>query len=208
MLIPLHELIQRHNLTLRGVLHVGAHECEERGAYNNAGVSDDNIIWLEGNPHLVQLQQQRDTNVRIYQALVSDEDNPKCSLIVTNNGQSSSILELGTHRDSYPSVVEIQRLTLPSITIDTFLQQHPEIPQQNINFVNMDIQGAELKALRGMTRLLPQCQALYLEVNTRHVYQGCALLDELDGFLLPHGFQRVELKMTNEGWGDALYIRV
>jgi len=206
MLIPLASLVSKYNFVLTGVLHVGAHQCEERGAYHNAGVSDDNIIWLEGNPILVA-DQKRHPEIKIYQALVSDRDNEDCKLMVTNNGQSSSILEFGTHRNSYPGVFEIERIPLRTITIDTFCTQHPELNIAAVNFVNMDIQGAELKALRGMVKLLPQCIALYLEVNTQEVYKGCALLPELDEFLASNGFKRVELSMTSEGWGDALYIK-
>jgi len=40
MLIPLHELVDHFKLNLRGVLHVGAHECEEQNIHiNNSLVS-------------------------------------------------------------------------------------------------------------------------------------------------------------------------
>ena len=35
MLIPLHDLIRKYNIQLRGVLHVGAHECEEIRDYEH-----------------------------------------------------------------------------------------------------------------------------------------------------------------------------
>ena len=33
MLIPLHDLVKKYNIHFKGVLHVGAHECEELKDY-------------------------------------------------------------------------------------------------------------------------------------------------------------------------------
>jgi FkbM family methyltransferase len=76
-----------------------------------------------------------------------------------------------------------------------------------IEFVNIDIQGAELLALKGMKKILRFAKYLYLEVNIRHLYKNCALITELDSFLNEYGFERKETKMTKWGWGDAIYIK-
>jgi FkbM family methyltransferase len=209
MLIRLSDLTKKYGLKLTGVLHIGAHQCEERDWYHEEGVTDANIIWLEGNEALVDRQRAKDPAVQIFEALVSNKDGEPINFIVTNNGQSSSILELGTHKQHYPDVVETQRIASKTITVDTFLMAHRELKHivPKLNFLNIDIQGAELKALQGMTSLLPQFQALYLEVNTAEVYEGCALLPELDAFLASHHFRRVEIAMTGESWGDAMYLR-
>jgi hypothetical protein len=72
---------------------------------------------------------------------------------------------------------------------------------------NFDIQGAELLALKGATTAIEYVKALYLEVNNEEVYRGGALMDELDEFLSKYKFKRVITKMTEYGWGDALYIK-
>ena len=33
MLIPLHDLVKKYNIQFKGILHVGAHECEELKDY-------------------------------------------------------------------------------------------------------------------------------------------------------------------------------
>lgn len=207
MLIPLDQLVATHDLRITGVLHIGGHTCEERGAYHQAGVSDANIVWLEANPHLVTKQKQLDPTVKIFQALITDTDDYAQDLIVASDRQCSSIFKFGSHSQSYPHIHEVERMPLQTLTVDTFLARNPELASIPINFINIDIQGAELKALKGATQLLPQCQALYLEVNTQEVYQGCALLPELDLFLKEYGFERKETCMTCQGWGDALYLR-
>jgi hypothetical protein len=51
-------------------------------------------------------------------------------------------------------------------------------------------------------------KAVFTEVNTEEVYKGCALISQIDDFLSPLGFERVETVMwKNHPWGDALYIR-
>lgn len=75
------------------------------------------------------------------------------------------------------------------------------------DFINLDIQGAELLALKGATSILPFVKAIYTEVNEKELYEGCALIEELDAYLKQNGFTRILTNMTKHGWGDALYIR-
>jgi hypothetical protein len=83
------------------------------------------------------------------------------------------------------------------------------LPKYNIkyNFLNFDIQGAELKALKGMEEYLNDVDYLYTEINSDYVYKGCALITDLDNYLLKFGLKRVETKWTDFKWGDAFYIR-
>jgi FkbM family methyltransferase len=204
MLIPLSELVQRHHLSLKRILHVGAHVCEERGAYHEAGVSDDHIYWIEGNSQLVKCLQQSQPSLHIYEALAADQNDQAVEFIVTNNGQSSSILELDEHKKEHPSVVEIYREKRTTCRLDTLMKRHSIEP---VDFINLDIQGAELLALRGLGSYLHHVQYIYTKVNTKALYKNCALLAEMDDFLAREGFVRKELSMTPHGWGDAFYVR-
>ena len=48
----------------------------------------------------------------------------------------------------------------------------------------------------------------YLEVNSDYVYKNCALVGEIDEYMLKYNFKRIETKWTKEKWGDALYIKI
>jgi hypothetical protein len=74
-------------------------------------------------------------------------------------------------------------------------------------FLNIDLQGAELLALKGMGDLLHQFSHLYIEVNEKELYKGCPRVWEIDSFLAGWGFHGVETKMTGFGWGDKYYQR-
>lgn len=69
-----------------------------------------------------------------------------------------------------------------------------------MNFVNIDIQGAELKALKGMKKYLENVDYLYLEVDVKELYEGCCLLSEINEFLKGFGFEQKEISLTQHGW--------
>ena len=73
--------------------------------------------------------------------------------------------------------------------------------------MNVDLQGAELRALEGAARTLEGVRYVYTEVNREPLYEGCALVGDLDRFLGERDFQRVVTKWTGAHWGDALYVR-
>ena len=211
MLISLHDLVKKYNVVFKGILHVGAHECEEREAYNSKGISDSNIVWVDGNADLVIKMKEKGVPHIHYELI--DEVEHDVVFNITNNGQSSSILELGTHATMYPHIIVSERRVQRTITIEK-LKEKESIDFTNLNFWNFDIQGAELLALKGAGDLLKYADALYLEVNTEEVYKKCARLNEMDDFLLTKGFTRVAVSIykngmgIEDGWGDALYVRI
>jgi FkbM family methyltransferase len=201
MLIPLHDLVRKYNIQFKGILHVGAHECEELADYERY-ISRNKILWVEALPGKVSLCKERYPNVLIENAIVSDviED---VVFKVSNNGQSSSILDFGLHSHYHPSVHYITAFNGTTTLLKSIL------PKYDIayNFLNFDIQGAELKALKGMEEYLPNVDYLYTEVNSDYVYKECALIGELDEYLMTFGLHRVETKWTDCKWGDAFYMR-
>ena len=190
---------------VKGVFHIGAHECEEKTAYNDAEISDQNIVWIDGNDTKIQEMKQKYPGIRVYTALI-DEVERDVTFNITNNGQSSSILPLDTHSKHYPDIVVSEQRTLKTISVKQFIETNT-IQMENLNFWNLDIQGVELSALKGAGEYLKYADAIYTEVNVETLYKGCALLPELDAFLKTKGFERVAMKLMEQGWGDALYVR-
>jgi FkbM family methyltransferase len=211
MLIDFRELFPRWNIKPKGVLHVGANVGEEAPVYDELGIND--VVWIEANlPTYIMLERNvQKYNHRTFCFCVGDE-NKDAVLHISNNGsQSSSILELGTHKTAHPEVHYISDFPVNMMRLDSFFRKVDDSPKYNIDnldFLNMDIQGAELKALRGMGDLLHQFKWAYLEVNKAELYKGCALVEDIDLYMLGFGFRRAETKWCgNTGWGDALYIK-
>lgn len=202
MLIPLHQLIQKYNVNIKGILHVGAHECEEIADYERY-VSRNKILWVEAMPDKVEISKSRYPNLLIENAVVSDiEETVKFN--VSNNGQSSSILEFGLHSTFHPYVHYVTSFQAQTQLLKNIICKY----DIEYNFLNFDIQGAELKALKGMEEYLNKVDYIYTEVNCDYVYKGCAIVDEIDEYLKQFGLYRVETQWCqNFRWGDAFYIR-
>ena len=208
MLIPGNKviaLLKTHGITVKGAFHIGAHECEELPFYNAMGIPAEKIVWIDAMQNKVE-EATRRRIPNVFQAVVTDKDDSDVTFHVTNNVQSSSVLEFGSHAKHHPHVHFVHDLTLKTITIDTFFARNG-LDATAYDFWNFDIQGAEMLALLGAEKALKVPKAVYLEVNTEEVYKGCATMDQIDAFLAPLGFRRVETKITEYGWGDSLYLR-
>jgi FkbM family methyltransferase len=206
MYIDIDDLYEKYNKKITGVLHVGAHEAEEAEIYEKNQVRQ--VIWIEGNSDLIANIKDKlkaFKNQAVYNELVSDSVK-EVAFNITNNNQSSSILPLGTHTVNHPSVL-VERIVQKKTTrLDTFFEKN-SIDISNINFINLDIQGAELLALKGLGKYLDRMDYVYTEINITEVYEGCPLITDLDKFLGGQGFSRVKTYITRWEWGDALYFR-
>jgi len=200
-------LVDKHKLDIKGVLHLGASTGQERDAYDT--YCKGKVMWVEAIPRVyLDLQQ----NIKpypqqtAYNACLSNVDGDEVVFNVSNNeSQSSSILELGVHALIHPEVHYIEQIAMKTERIDTLLK---DVDVSGINFLNVDLQGAEHLAIEGMGDLIKNIDYALLEVNMKETYKGCMLIDELDYFMLQRGFERVETgEWVAETWTDALYIR-
>jgi FkbM family methyltransferase len=206
MFIPLKILKEKYNLNLKNILHVGAHEGQELNDYIEYGA--EKIHWIEANTDLAnKLSSRLDPLIhKVTTAVVSDQDDQEVVFKIANNTQSSSILDLGEHSNLFPDIYythEEKRLTK---TLNSILNEDHFLDE--INFLNIDIQGAELLALQGISQYLDSIESIYIEINDSEVYKKCAKTNEIDSFLNNFNFERKEKYLySNHPWGDAFYIK-
>ena len=193
-----------NNITINGVFHIGAHNCEELSFYNRLGLANDDVVWIDAMKTKVDEAQNRGIP-NVYHGVITDKDDEEVVFNVSNNGESSSVLDFNTHSQSYPHIVFVDKIIQQSITVDTFFERN-NLDASKYNCWNFDIQGAEFMALKGAVKSIQHAKVIYLEVNETEVYKNCGLLTEIDHFLEQYKFKRVITCMTGEGWGDALYI--
>lgn len=201
VLIPLNSLKHFRKFQISGILHIGAHKGEENPTYKK--FTSKRITWIEAQTDLIShLEKIVAPNDEVIKAVVGEHDGQFVNLKVTNNSQSSSILDLGTHEKDYPEVKVIRMEEVRISRIDVlFLEK--ELP----NFVNIDIQGAELQALKSFGSRLNEVDVIYLEVNNKEVYDGCAQVTEVDSYLAGYEFKRATTYwIIKKGWGDAIYV--
>jgi FkbM family methyltransferase len=209
MLIPysdVQRILDLCKINIRGAFHIGAHNCEEIPFYEQLGINNlNNIVWIDAvESKVIEARERNIPNV--YHATISDRDGMYVLFNVANNIESSSILPLGTHKNEHPDIHYTHSLIQISTSIDSFFKNN-NINPVNHNFWNIDIQGAELIALRGSQESIQYADVIYLEVNQSQLYMGCPHIHELDIFLKGYGFVRMLTQMTEYNWGDALYIR-
>lgn len=206
MLIPLQPILERYNIKLNGVVHVGAHWAEEHPVYVECGCKE--FLYIEPVKQafniLVDKFQGNDSVILENVAIGSTPSIGVMYVDTTNQGQSNSLLEplvhLEQHKevifDGEPEVVKV--VTLDSLKIS-----------KDLNLFMVDTQGYELEVLKGSTSVLNQFDTLYLEVNREETYKGCPMVEELDEFLKEYKFTRVETKWASDyhSWGDAVWIK-
>lgn len=199
------DLIDKYKIIIKGVIHLGAHECEEKSFYNNIlNVKDDNIIWIDGNNKKVVEMKDRGIN-NIYNAVI-DETERDVVFNITNNSQASSILKLNHEEGYYTEINIIDSIFCKTERLSAFLNRINKNVSEH-NFWNLDIQGTELFVLKGSKELLENCDAIYTEVNRAQIYKDCGLITEIDSLLAEYEFERIITHWTDLQWGDALYLK-
>jgi FkbM family methyltransferase len=213
MYASLKEIIKKYNVNITGIIHLGGCKGEELFSYYKNDIN--NVLLVEANPDLIKFLKIKKffyntftkMKIDLENFAATDSDNDILTLNVTNNIQSSSILKLHKHSILHPEVKVIKEIKVKSYTINSLFQQDYDI--KNFNFMNLDIQGAELLALKGSDKILQNIKAIYTEINYDEVYKDCALINDLDEYLKKFNFKRVYTTTPeSDYWGDALYLRI
>jgi FkbM family methyltransferase len=205
VLLDLSVLIRAYRMRPTGVLHIGAHAAEEAPVYERCAI--DKVWWVEANPELLpglRTTVEHYPGHGVIEAAVDAADGERVAFYVTNSSQASPLLDFGTHAEHHPGIHVERTVQVRAATVDTLAERYDF---SGINLLNLDIQGAELRAMRGGANTLDQVDYVYTEVNAEEVYRGCALVGEIDEFLGRMGLVRVKTTWDLAGWGDALYIR-
>ena len=184
---------------------MGAHLAEEENEYLAHGWdAGSKIFWVESQPELVKELTKKIDRKRseVIESTAWSSNDVELTLKITSNSQSSSLFSFGTHKSDYPEIKVVNEIKVTTERLDKSLAG------KSFDFINIDIQGAELEALKGLGDLLHQSKWVYLEVNKKTVYEGCANILQIDEFLKSNQFERVETRWVPfKGWGDAIYIR-
>ena len=206
MLLNLTSLIKNYKLKITGVIHVGAHFGEEVTEYRANGIN--NIMLIEPcAPAFNELRKRFSGHHHI--ALV----NAACAAVdgvaqmyteTANKGQSNSLLTPARHLQHYPEIKFNSTEQVVVYRLDTIMLS---FNAHQYNFINMDVQGAEGAVIIGGKETLAHIDYIYSEVNedSAGLYKNATKISDLDELL--KDFTRVETSWTQQGWGDALYIR-
>jgi 2-O-methyltransferase len=137
-------------------------------------------------------------------ALAHSDGILKLNVSEGGSNASSSILKPKRHLEIHPEVEFKNSIEVKGITLDRWATEN-EI--ERVDFLWLDLQGAELAVLKAAPRILQNTSAIYMEVSLIETYEGCPLYAEVRGWLEARGFvvDREELPWVDGG--NVLFVR-
>lgn len=166
------------------------------------------------NVHLEKLRKlaQRLPNIKVFDVAASSS-NGTATFYCTSGEYSNSLCipneNTGSQFDKHLKVKEV--IQVRTRTIESICQEN-SIDQ--IDILKMDIQGAELEALRGTESLLNEkrIRLIYAEVSFMPIYTNGVLFYQLSDYLARFGyeiFNIYDIKHNQKGrlaWSDAIFL--
>jgi FkbM family methyltransferase len=183
----------------KGVIHVGANTCQELPLYLEHGI--ENRLWIEPNTNLEFPEGETIIHVAISEYCGSSD-----FYYASNNGESSSILPPILHNQRYKEIAFNKvNYSVPTYTLGQILNEQI-INTTCLNYLVLDIQGAELKALKGLGLFINHFDVIITEAYTEELYLGCGKLNEIKEYLINYELVQF-VPEIGKGWGDAAFVR-
>jgi FkbM family methyltransferase len=129
-----------------------------------------------------------------------DEAKTKTTWTDGNQGASSIFKASGNYpvEEYHQTLIKVDAITLQSFLIKN------SIPE--IDVLWMDIQGAELKALKGLKEKISKVKIIHLEVEFIEIYKNQPLFKNIDKFLTANNFTLGGFTSKTHYSGDAVYL--
>lgn len=118
--------------------------------------------------------------------------------------KSSSLLPPASAEPMHGWIRFNESITVRTETLARFCANHR---LARIDFIHLDVQGAELQVLQGAGNRLSAVTALWLEVADQELYRGQALRAAIERFLRDRGFALVATAMRGVE-GDEFYVNL
>jgi len=169
------------------ILEVGSRDLSDSIQFSEA-FPESRVIAFEPNPAQYKLcleKSKNHPNIEVYDYACSDNEELIDFFVVEPNDGASSILEpmytgsAGIDQWSKISGIRARRL-------DDILH---ELGVESVDVIYMDIQGAELRALKGLGRYIDGLKILQAETSLQPYYQGQVLKNDLEDWLHAQGFK-------------------
>jgi FkbM family methyltransferase len=177
----------------KGIIHIGANNGEEKNHYKKLGVQ--RVIFVEANPEMYEILSNNiksEKNFKAYNYLVTDKDKKKVKFYIANDvSNSSSILELKELKKMYPAINYTKSIFLKSRSLQTIVLEK-KINLKNFDSLILDVQGAELKILKGGGHLINKFKYIKLEASEFEIYSKYPLYSEITEFMRLLGFKELK----------------
>jgi FkbM family methyltransferase len=187
----------------------GEDTCEFAKKYPEA------IVYaFECNPEVLPICRKavsEFSNIVLTERAVSDEigtvtfypiDKEKTVTTWADGNQGASSLFKSSGKYKIEQYVQ-KEITVESTTLNAFVSEYGI---SSIDLLWMDVQGAELKVLKGLGKKLNIVKVMNIEVEFMEIYKGQPLFDEIRKFLESNAFEFLEFSSKGKYSGDAIFV--
>ncbi len=198
--------------TVRVILEIGARDCAETLDFHRA-FPDAAIYAFECNPATLPLCRRAVAGlpgIHLIEKAVTDHDGHVTFFPIdqqkTITGQAdgnpgASSLFLAS--PDYPEEKYVQgEIVVEATSLKTFLASNSI---EAIDLLWMDLQGAELLALRGMETRVTDLKLIHVEVEFFEIYKGQPLFPEVRAYLKKNGFSLLGFTVYSKFSADAVF---
>jgi FkbM family methyltransferase len=186
------------------IVEVGARDCRETLGFAEQ-FPDARIFAFECNPDTLPACRAAVAGrpkIRLIEKAATERPGRMDFYAVdpaVNPGASSLYPATGQYQlENYPQ----KRVEIEAVTLESFLAAEA-IP--GIDLLWMDIQGAELAALRGLGPRLDDVALIHAEVEFEEIYRGQPLFPEVRAFLESRGFRFLGFTIYARHSADAVF---
>ncbi len=142
-------------------------------------------------------------NIKTFNLALCDRVGKADFNICENVGAISSLLEPGSILEKF-SGAKFKTVTVDCTTLDKWAQDNKV---SYVDFMWLDLQGAELLALKNSPEIMSTVKAIHIEVNLSERYSGMPLYPEVKSWLESRGFKVAQESLHHVTWGDVLFVR-
>ncbi len=152
------------------------------------------VYAFECNPEclvLCKLNAEQTPNVTLVDKALWDGDGEIDFYPILNRegkihdpGSSSCFQLLSKHHEHYSQA----KISVPAIRLDQWMNENN---LKSVDLICMSVQGASLKVLQGMGKLIKKTKYIITRCEVENLYEGECLLPELSAFLKENGFEKV-----------------
>ena len=211
-LIEVANKVLKNNIT--SIIEIGARDCTETLIFNK-NFPKANIFSFECNPNTLPVCRNKVSsfkNIRLIESAVSETDgkitfnqidqSKTVTTAIDGNPGASSIFKAS---GKYPVEQYAQKeIEVNSTRLDSFFKKNNI---SNVDILWMDIQGAELMALKSLGDFLKDIKIIHLELEFFEIYKGQPLFKDINAFLSKNNFNLIEFTSVGKYSGDGIYIR-
>jgi FkbM family methyltransferase len=198
------------------IFDIGSRDCMQSIEFINA-FPNSRVYAFECNPNTLDICRKNiepySDRIHLIEGAVCDYDgeitfypiNQQKTITTWEDGNpGASSLFKSNGRYTYEMYVQ-DEIRTNCHRLDTVMENN-NIP--SVDIIWMDLQGAELLALRGLGDKLNDVKYIHTEMTYTPMYEGQVLFDELHKYIVSYGFE-VKNRLQYRGWQeDAIYAKI